>query len=69
MGVRVNGSELRRQLAMRGLTGADLAAGAHLSAATVSHALSGRPISARTYRAITCVLEEVHASSELLLLP
>jgi transcriptional regulator with XRE-family HTH domain len=41
---QVNAAALRRQMIMRGWTGADLARESRLSAATVSSALAGRPI-------------------------
>lgn len=55
----VDGTELRRQLVIRGLSGADLARLARVSAPTVSQAVNGRPISPRTLKAIAAVLEGV----------
>lgn len=69
MGVVIHAPELRRQLARRGLTGADLAALSRLSEATVSHALSGRPISPRSLRAIAIALDEAPACASELLAP
>lgn len=58
MGLKVNGDELRRQLEIRGLLARDLAELAGLSPASVSHALAGRSISPRTFRAITRALAQ-----------
>ena len=41
---------LRRELAMRGMTQAELAAAAGVSEATVSHAMVGRQVDYRTLR-------------------
>jgi transcriptional regulator with XRE-family HTH domain len=48
MGVMVHPGRLRMELARRGWAAADLAREAGLSAPTVSAALAGRPISARS---------------------
>jgi transcriptional regulator with XRE-family HTH domain len=61
MGVVVNARELRKQMAARGLTSADLAELSRLSPPTVSHALHGRPISPRSMRAIARALDEAPA--------
>ena len=59
MSVMVNGRQLRQELARRGLDPSDLARAAQLSAATVSTALSGRPIAARSLARIADVLRRV----------
>ena len=59
MGVRLNPVRLRRKLAVRGLHSADLARLAELSAATVSTAMQGRSVSARTLRKIAVALVRV----------
>ena len=58
MGVVINARELRRQLAIRGLTAVELADLSRLSPATISHSLAGRPVSPRTLRAIVRALDE-----------
>lgn len=67
-GVAMRGDVLREQMQLRGLTSADLArlAGAEmpfkktsLSPATISHALAGRRLHPRTFRAIAAALAKV----------
>jgi transcriptional regulator with XRE-family HTH domain len=48
MSVSINASELRREMARRGWDAIDLARAARLSPATVSAALAGKPISAKS---------------------
>lgn len=50
MRVGLDAGGLRHELARRGMTGAELAAIAGLSEATVSHAMTGRPVSYVTLR-------------------
>lgn len=57
MGHRINPAALRHQCAIHGLSFQELAHGAGLSAPTISHALSGRPVSTRTLRAIAAALD------------
>lgn len=57
MGIAIDAGRLRHQMAIRGLMARDVAAASGLSAATIAHALSGRPVSARTVRAIAVALE------------
>ena len=57
--VAVNSAALRRQMRERGLTGAELARRARVSAATVSHALNGRRIHPAKFRAIAAELHKV----------
>lgn len=52
----MNGAELRRQCAIHGLPYQELAREAGVSPATISHALSGRPVSTATLRAIASAL-------------
>jgi transcriptional regulator with XRE-family HTH domain len=59
MSVSLDPSRLRRELARRGLSATDLAREARLSAATVSAALAGRPITTTTLRLIADVLLRV----------
>lgn len=59
MGYVVDGAELRHQLALRGLSARDLAETSGLSEATISHALSGRPVSVHTIRAVVTTLDRV----------
>jgi transcriptional regulator with XRE-family HTH domain len=54
--VTVAGANLRRALALRGMTGAEFAAAAQVTPATVSHALNGRPISIVTVRRLAVAL-------------
>jgi len=58
MGHRINGAELSRQLALRGTEKQEFAEAAEVSPATISHAISGRPISTRTLRAIATALSQ-----------
>lgn len=48
MGVRVNPSRIRFEMARRGLSGNELARLAHVSPATVSMAVNGREVAAGT---------------------
>lgn len=57
MGLVIDAVRLRHQMAIRGLMARDVAAATGLSAATIAHALSGRPVSACTLRAIAVALE------------
>ncbi len=69
MGHVLDGAELRRQAALRGLLLQDLADAAGLSAPTISHALAGRPISAHSLRAIAaalCRVEPLEGVEQLL---
>lgn len=66
---RFDPAALRRALALRGLSGADLARLAHLSPPTVSQAVNGRPVAPRTFTAIVRALGTSHplpGSTELL---
>ena len=56
MGLQFDRAELRRQMALRGLSGSDLAELGGISAASVSHALAGRPVSPATFRKICSAL-------------
>ena len=67
MGVTIDAQRLRRELARRGLTSVELAAMSHVSAATLSHALSGRAVSPRTLRAIASALQQVPVCADELL--
>ena len=58
MSVKVDPERLGYELAVRGLSATDLSRRARLSPATVSAALSGRPISATSLRLIAKVLVE-----------
>jgi transcriptional regulator with XRE-family HTH domain len=53
----VDPERLRHELAIRGLDAIDLARTAHLSPATVSAALAGRPISASSLRLMAAALQ------------
>ena len=57
MGLVIDAAKFRREMAIRGLMARDVAATTGMSAATIAHALSGRPVSARTLRAIAVALE------------
>jgi transcriptional regulator with XRE-family HTH domain len=59
MSVSLDPSRLRRELARRGLSATDLAREARLSAATVSAALAGRPITTTSLQLIADVLMRV----------
>lgn len=52
MGLVMDSAELSRQLALRALSKRELADVAGLSPASISHALSGRPVSPSTFRRI-----------------
>lgn len=69
MGVRLNPVRLRHELAARGLQSVDVARLTGLSAATLSAAMQGRPISPRTLRkiALTLALEPILPGGEELL--
>jgi len=56
MRVALDASALRREMARRGMTGAELAAIAGLSEATVSHAACGRKVNYITVRALARAL-------------
>jgi transcriptional regulator with XRE-family HTH domain len=58
-GVAVNSNVLRRQMHVRGLTGAELARRARVAEATISHALNGRRIHPAKLRAIAGALSQV----------
>src|SRR5207302_318507 len=58
-GVRLNPARLRLEIARRGLTGADLARLAGVSATTVSAATQGRPVSPVTLRKLAVALTRV----------
>ena len=55
----VNAVELRHQMRLRGLTGAELARKAGVSPATISHALNGRRIHPTKLRAISAALHRI----------
>ena len=48
MSVVIHAGRLRQEIARRGWAGRDLARAAHLSDATISAAMAGRPIAARS---------------------
>lgn len=58
-GVRVKAIRLRSWMESLGLTNAGLAREAKVSRATVSNALSGRPIQRSTFRAIAAALADL----------
>jgi transcriptional regulator with XRE-family HTH domain len=58
-GIAVKGLELRRQMLVRGLTGAALARRAGVSAATVSQAVNDRRVHPDKLRAIVAVLATI----------
>lgn len=67
--LRTTSGTRRHVLAVRGLTAADLARLAHISAPTISQARHGRSISARTFKAVVRALadaEPLPGSMELL---
>jgi len=69
VGVRLNVSRLRHEMACRGLTGSELAAAAGISTATMSAAMQGRSVSPRTLRKIALALSRtpcVPGGAELL---
>jgi len=55
-GVRLNGGRLRHETQIRGLTARELAKLAGVSAATVSHAMTGHVVSAPTAKALAKAL-------------
>jgi transcriptional regulator with XRE-family HTH domain len=59
MGTTIRADWLRRALALRGMTGEDLARESRLTSATISHALNSRAVSARTISAIARALARV----------
>ncbi len=66
---RFDAAALQRALAVRGLSGADLARLAKISHPTVSQALRGRPVAMRSFSAIVRALSETDplpGSSELI---
>jgi predicted transcriptional regulator len=66
---RIDGQTLQRQLIVRGMCASDLAKLAHISPPTVSQAIHGRPVSARTVAAIVRALaktEPIPGAVELL---
>ena len=58
-GLRLSRVILRRQMALRGLSGVDLAAEAHISAPTMTAALAGRNLSPQTVRSIASALARI----------
>ena len=68
-GVRIRADQLRRQMFVRGLTGADLAHRSGTSQATISHCLNGRRVSPRTLRGICSALSHIEpiAGADILL--
>ena len=60
-GIRFNPVALRRQMALRGLSGTDLAAEARISAPTMSAAMAGRSLSPQTVRSIAAALTRIPA--------
>jgi plasmid maintenance system antidote protein VapI len=65
MSVRLDPDLLRYELAIRGISAFDLAKLAHLSPATVSAALAGRPIAEASARQIDKVLKATPPSEFL----
>lgn len=59
MSVNIRSEVLRHQLALRGLSGLDLARKAGLSSATVSAAMTGHAISARSLQQIAMTLTRI----------
>ena len=59
MGNTIRSDWLRRALALRGMTGADLARESWLTPSTISHALNGRAVSNRTISAVARALARV----------
>jgi len=53
---KVNVARLRREMLLRGWDGVDLAYHSGVSAATVSHAMQGHPISSTTIRKLVGAL-------------
>lgn len=64
-GITVDGLELRRQLALRGLRSCDLAQLAQITPSVVSGAIGGRPISAPTAARICGALARVPPVAEI----
>ncbi|MGH7641584.1 MAG: hypothetical protein ACRENX_00955 [Candidatus Dormibacteria bacterium] len=58
MSVVLARDRLRLELARRGWAGVDLARAARLSAPTISAALAGKPVAARTLRRIAMALSD-----------
>ena len=54
--MKLNGDRLRREMAIRGLTGQDLAQLTSSTPSTISNAVQGREIRSRTARAIAVAL-------------
>ncbi len=74
MGIRIDGDELRRALAMRGLLQQDLARLAGVSETGVSLAIRGRPVRTSTFGRIARALEaapviELEGAERLLVRP
>lgn len=65
MSVFVHPTRLRQEMARRGWEGVDLAREARLSAATVSAALAGRPIAARSLSLIAAALSRAPVVAEI----
>ena len=61
---RMNRLRLQREMAARGWNACDLAAAAGLSAATLSAALQGRPVSLRTVQKIAVVIARTPATPQ-----
>ena len=61
MSIRVDVGQLRRQMALRGWDAVDLARESRLSAATISAALAGRPIAAKSLSLMAEALVRVPA--------
>jgi DNA-binding Xre family transcriptional regulator len=59
VGVRLNVSRLRHEMACRGLSGSELAAAAGISTATMSAAMQRRSVSVRTLRKIAAALARI----------
>ena len=64
-GVRVDGSALRHELDIRGVTGAEVARQAKVAASTVSQALNGRRVHPRTLQAIAAAIAAIEPLPEL----
>jgi transcriptional regulator with XRE-family HTH domain len=60
MGTLIRADWLRRALALRGMTGEDLARESRRTPSTISHALNGRAVSNGTISAIARALARVH---------
>ena len=59
MGTAIRADWLRKALALRGMTGEDLARESRLTPSTISHALNGRSVSNRTISAIARAVARV----------